>query len=96
MHTLNPEWHESIYLTYKPGHSTIKLEVYDYDAVGDDDFMGEFEIPLADTRFVVEVAETYYLCRTEVTKELCENHTEKGKIGEEVKGCLVFKITKIE
>eukprot|EP01089_Gocevia_fonbrunei_P023048 TRINITY_DN9550_c0_g1_i3.p1 TRINITY_DN9550_c0_g1~~TRINITY_DN9550_c0_g1_i3.p1 ORF type:complete len:189 (+),score=26.49 TRINITY_DN9550_c0_g1_i3:285-851(+) len=46
MKTLNPTWDENLNLNVSNVNDTLLIEVYDYDAVSKDDFIGAVNIPL--------------------------------------------------
>ena len=56
--TLSPKWNESFVLELEPDHcNELKIEVYDYDYIGKDDFLGSGSVPL---KWVKEDMKNFY------------------------------------
>lgn len=71
--TLDPIWNEDFVLSVKSKNSVLRVEIFDKDAVGDDDLEGTVTIPMV-TLLNQQKVDNWYELETEDGSE------EKGKI----------------
>jgi len=61
--TLNPNWkNESFLLPYEEGEAHLRVQCWDWDLIGSDEFMGEFTVDLSKFKQNNPVTEWFKLC----------------------------------
>eukprot|EP00479_Gromia_sphaerica_P009375 TRINITY_DN392_c0_g1_i6.p1 TRINITY_DN392_c0_g1~~TRINITY_DN392_c0_g1_i6.p1 ORF type:complete len:476 (-),score=106.72 TRINITY_DN392_c0_g1_i6:49-1425(-) len=61
MRTLNPQWDASFNFRVTTTLCNLRVDVFDYDATSDNDFIGYVEIPLSDLSHQTRVEKEYHL-----------------------------------
>ena len=72
--TLEPEYNEKFTLPIKSKTATLTVQVDDYDLVGDNDFMGKFEVPMEGLADRQEHRQWYPLCSEDGTESADVGH----------------------
>jgi hypothetical protein len=85
--TLEPVWEEKFQLPVKSTTATLTCTVDDYDMASGNDFMGKFEVPLADLADRQEHRQWYAMCgegergSEASVRAACERNGRNGRAG---------------